>query len=76
MALLPLFLLGCNEEPTRSVSYYKQDTNYGEREAKVAECRDNPGALKDTPNCINALEAEKEFEHYRRVYDDMVKKSR
>jgi hypothetical protein len=59
-------LAGCegrNEEGTarsggtvRSVDWYEKNT--AEREAKLAECRANPGLLDGTPDCINASRAE------------------
>ena len=53
--LLPAFLAGCNGEKTNSVEYYAEHKD--ERNAKLHECRNNPGELKKTPNCINAAEA-------------------
>lgn len=53
--LLPAFLAGCNGEKTNSVEYYTEHKD--ERNAKLQECRDNPGELKKTPNCINAAES-------------------
>lgn len=52
--LLPAILAGC--EKTNTVDYYV--TNKVEREARLDECRKNPGDMKKSPNCINAAEAE------------------
>lgn len=43
-------------EPThQTVEYYR--ANRQAREAKVAECANDPGALGKTPDCINAKRA-------------------
>lgn len=43
-------------EPThQTVEYYR--TNREAREAKVAECANDPGTLGKTPDCINAKQA-------------------
>lgn len=39
----------------RPVDWYEK--NAAEREAKLAECRANPGLLDGTPDCINASRA-------------------
>ena len=46
-----------DEEPTRTVDWYMAPENKAALEAKLQECRSNPGKLEDTPNCINAEEA-------------------
>jgi arginine utilization protein RocB len=60
-ALLPLvFLFGCETkeaEPTVTVEWYA--SHQVERLEKIAECSNNPGELEQTPNCINAKEANK-----------------
>lgn len=50
-------LTGCLEkdEEVKTVDYYKQNT--AEMLTKVKECKDNPGALEHTPNCVNAGKA-------------------
>ncbi|OIS90313.1 EexN family lipoprotein [Brucella cytisi] len=55
LLLLPAFLAGCNGEKTNSVEYYTEHKD--ERAAKLEECRNNPGELKHTPNCVNAAES-------------------
>ena len=60
IAVLGLVLSGCNkatQEVVRSVDWYK--TNKSERLAKLEACKANPGELQQTPNCINAMEAER-----------------
>jgi hypothetical protein len=43
-------------KPThQTVDYYR--TNRDAREAKLAECANDPGALGQTPDCINARQA-------------------
>jgi hypothetical protein len=57
-----LVLQGCIEEnekttePTHDVSWYSSHEN--ERTSKLAECKNNPGELSETPNCKNAKEAQ------------------
>ncbi|GAB0153219.1 EexN family lipoprotein [Marinobacterium sp. BA1] len=53
--VVALMLTGCNDEPTYDVEYYK--THEKERTEKLAECKNNPGELRETPNCINAQKA-------------------
>lgn len=43
-------------DPThRSVDYYR--ANKESRDAKVAECSNDPGGLGKTPDCVNAIQA-------------------
>lgn len=52
-------LAGCKQgqaEVVLSVDWYKENTV--ERTERLAQCRANPGELADTPNCINAEQAE------------------
>jgi len=43
-------------EPThQTVEYYRN--NAAAREARLAECANDPGALRDTPDCVNARQA-------------------
>ncbi len=53
-------MTACNEkkEETRTVDWYMAQENKAALEAKLAECRNNPGELKDTPNCQNAALAQ------------------
>ncbi len=57
--LLATLLTGCNSEPVNDVSYYVE--NAEQRKAKLKECRNNPGELKDDPNCLNAQEANRQI---------------
>ena len=43
------------KEETRTVDWYI--SHESELKEKLNECGNNPGLLKDTPNCINAKEA-------------------
>lgn len=59
LALLPFILLsGCETqktEVTQTVDWYmSHDT---ERAEMLSKCRNNPGELKEDPNCINAMNA-------------------
>lgn len=58
-SLVTLMLTGCFEnkplEETKSVDFYSK--NPAERAVMVKKCSNNPGELKDTPNCINAKQA-------------------
>ncbi|SBW05680.1 conserved exported hypothetical protein [uncultured delta proteobacterium] len=54
---LAFALSGCNSEETKTVEWYLKPENKPALDAKLAECRNNPGQLKDTPNCINARQA-------------------
>ena len=54
---LALSIFGCNTEETRSVEWYLKPEHKAALDAKLAECKNNPGELKDTPNCINARAA-------------------
>jgi len=57
VSLLTLLAVGCgsSSEPVSTVDYYRAHADV--RDAKIRECANNPGALRDTPNCINAQRA-------------------
>lgn len=44
--------------PVRDVEFFLK--NPDERKATVAECDNNPGELAETPNCVNAYQADDE----------------
>lgn len=50
-------LAGCSSEETKTVECYMNPANKPALDAKLAECKNNPGQLKDTPNCVNARAA-------------------
>ena len=52
-----ILVCGCQSEETRSVEWYRAPENKAAFEAKLAECKNNPGELKNTPNCVNAFKA-------------------
>ena len=56
---LPLVSLGCDakKEEVKPVSWFRDPANKAVLDATLKECRDNPGQLRDTPNCINARKA-------------------
>ena len=43
-------------DAARTVSWFEQHSD--ERKAVLAKCQDDPGHLAQTPNCMNASEAE------------------
>ncbi|HNW02846.1 MAG TPA: EexN family lipoprotein [Burkholderiaceae bacterium] len=58
--LISLLMLGCNsrvEDTTQTVEWFSKNPN--DRKAMLAKCRDNPGELSATPNCVNASVAER-----------------
>lgn len=48
-------LTACGQKDPKTVAYYA--ANPAERDAVLAECRNNPGKLKDDPNCMNASDS-------------------
>lgn len=59
LALLLMPLAGCNKEKeAKTVEWYMDPANAMAYEAKLAECKNNPGGLKDDPNCLNARTAQ------------------
>jgi hypothetical protein len=47
----------CGPDPSKyTVAYYKEHRD--ERKAKLAQCTDDPGRLRDDPLCINAHQAD------------------
>jgi hypothetical protein len=56
-----LTLAGCQEEKpaeeVRTADWYVEHAD--DLKAKLTECRNNPGELENTPNCINARQAER-----------------
>lgn len=55
LALATFALTACDSEKIYDVQYYRDNAEI--RSAKLEECKNNPGELKDHPNCVNALEA-------------------
>lgn len=59
-ALLLAGIAGCkDDEPAgqvQTVEWY--EAHQTERLAMLAKCRDNPGQLAATPNCVNAARAD------------------
>lgn len=59
LALSLLTLAGCNKEKeVKTVDWYMDPANKAAYEAKLAECKNNPGGMKDDPNCMNAMTAQ------------------
>ena len=64
VVLVSFALTGCFDDtpeagPVQTVDWYK--THNDERKATLEGCANNPGELKGTPNCENALEAEEQL---------------
>lgn len=55
LVFLPALLVGCGET-TKSVDYYTEHKD--ERNAKLQECRSNPGELQRSPNCVNTMRSQ------------------
>lgn len=59
LAVMPLAFTGCEKkEETKTVDWYMAPENKAAFEAKLKECRNNPGELEKTPNCQNAALAQ------------------
>src|SRR3569833_2811103 len=56
VALLSVTACSPESEPPRTVSWFEQHPE--ERKALLAKCQDDPGRLAETPNCVNASQAE------------------
>lgn len=76
-----LVILGCGQETkeeTKTVDFYVEQTE--DRLQKIAECKNNPGELMATPNCINAVAAEKKVNNpvgsYKEFSPDALDKVR
>lgn len=49
---------GCKkEEETKTVEWYFASENKEALDAKIKDCKSNPGELWNTPNCVNARHA-------------------
>ena len=55
--LIVVVLAACSKTPDadHTVAYYR--THAAERVARVAECANDPGSLRNSPACVNAREA-------------------
>lgn len=59
------FLAGCGDNtPVQTVDWYK--THDVEREEMLVNCKNNPGELAASPNCLNAQQAGNEKANARR----------
>lgn len=54
---------GCKEskEPPKTVEWYMEPGNKQALEERLQMCKNNPGQLKDDPDCINAFEAQRKI---------------
>lgn len=62
VAMVSFALTGCFDDtpetgPVQTVDWYKAHDN--ERQETLEKCSNNPGELQETPNCVNALQAER-----------------
>ena len=57
--LIAFSLIGCAEE-VKTVQWYKEHPE--EMKQYIDKCKDNPGELAATPNCINAKKASASLE--------------
>lgn len=62
VALVGFALTGCFDDtptigPVQTVEWYKEHDD--ERQAILKRCVNNPGELQETPNCVNAIQAER-----------------
>ena len=48
------------KQAVQTVTWFKEHQE--ERQAMLASCRDNPGEFENSPNCVNALQAENELD--------------
>lgn len=59
-----LVLAACGPaKPTRDKAYFTAHTQ--ERAQALSDCRNNPGQLGATPDCVNAIQSDADAEHDR-----------
>ena len=54
LTMLVLSFSVCKAEETKTVEWYLKPENKVALETKLAECKNNPGEVWETPNCVNA----------------------
>lgn len=52
-----LAFVGCSSEETKTVEWFMESENKQALHDTIAQCRNNPGKLAQTSNCVNAQEA-------------------
>lgn len=58
-------LVGCGDKtPVQTVEWYKEHT--AERKEMLSKCESNPGELENSPNCVNARQADDQQGNARR----------
>ena len=55
LSCIALFVLNGCDEKVYTVDYYFDHRD--EMEAKLKECKNNPGVMQNNPNCVNAATA-------------------
>lgn len=59
LLLFPAILAGCEEKKeVKTVDWYMAPDNEGALEAMLKACNNNPGELRNDPNCQNATQAQ------------------
>jgi len=58
LAAFVTILAGCGNNEVHDVQYFIDHPE--ERKAAFEKCQNNPGALRNTPECINVSQANKE----------------
>lgn len=63
MIVATAFLTACGgtKEENHTVDWFKQPENNQVLTDTVAACKNDPGGLGKTPNCVNAIEASKQL---------------
>lgn len=64
MLVATAFLTACGEkaEEVHTVDWFKQPENQQVLEDTVKECKNDPGRLGKTPNCVNAQTAKRKLD--------------
>jgi len=60
VSVLTVSLIGCSGEPKKeihTVEWFMKPENKTTLDETLKQCNNNPGMLKDDPNCINAASA-------------------
>jgi len=56
---IAMLLAACDSETTHTAAWYREHPD--ELKAQLAKCKDDPGRLRNTPNCVNAAAANDPF---------------
>ena len=63
MLAVAVTAVGCKEEKkeVRTVEWFMAAENKAALEETLTQCKNNPGQLKDDPNCVNAAAAQRKI---------------